>query len=111
LAPAILIFAGFLYKSGRLHDGNLKMVGQKFPDLSGLENLKTIGGDLQFKFIISLASMSGLDNLMSIGGKIMIEDNLVFPNLYVRRYQLQSLHRGHTTPVKSTAGNRSGTAK
>ncbi len=54
---------------------------QNLMSLSGLDNLTTIGNELDISFNESLINLSGIQNITSIGGQIQIEDNSSLINL------------------------------
>ena len=50
-------------------------------NLTGLENLTSVGGDLEIFDNDALTSLTGLDNLTSVGGYLLIRENTVLTNL------------------------------
>ncbi|MBW6492596.1 MAG: T9SS type A sorting domain-containing protein, partial [Lentimicrobium sp.] len=55
--------------------GNVRVSGNDITDLSGLNNVTFIGGDLWIIYNNALTSLTGLDNLTSIGGNLSISGN------------------------------------
>ncbi|MFO7615360.1 MAG: leucine-rich repeat protein [Bacteroidales bacterium] len=55
--------------------GNVIINGIDITDLSGLENVTSIGGNLSIDYNISLTTLTGLENLTIIGGTLSIRTN------------------------------------
>jgi len=66
-------------------EGNVTIYGSDITNLTGLNNLTSIGGDLQIGDYDpanpALTSLTGLENLTSIGGDLHIFDNLALTSL------------------------------
>jgi hypothetical protein len=70
--------SGFTEVSGNLTIGSRpydSTPGTTFENLTGLESLTSVGGDLYIADNLSLTSLSGLDNLNSVGGNFQIQTN------------------------------------
>jgi hypothetical protein len=61
--------------------GSLMITESNIRTLSGLENLTSVGGDLEIKYNDTLRSLSGLENITSIGGELNIKSNYVLKDL------------------------------
>jgi len=62
--------------------GNLQVIcNQLLPGLTGLNNITSVGGELYIGQNFSLLSLSGLDNLTSLGGNVTITNNPVLASL------------------------------
>ena len=67
--------------NGNLIIGN-ELSSQPFlTDLTGLDNLDTIGGDLRIEYNEALSNLTGLDNLTAVGGDLRIEYNEALTSL------------------------------
>lgn len=70
-------------------NGYLLISGSGFTNLSGLENLTSIGGDLRIYACSNLVNLAGLENLNFIGGAIEIKKNTALSQIQLP--QLNSL--------------------
>ncbi len=55
--------------------GNLKIVSSTLGSLSGLENITSVGRNLEILNNTILTSLSGLENIAGMGGNLWIESN------------------------------------
>jgi hypothetical protein len=62
-------------------EGSVDINGNDITDLSGLDTLNSIGGDLIINGNDSLQYLSGLANLNAIGGDLFIGSNEILPDL------------------------------
>ena len=62
-------------------DGGLDIKGTDLVDLSGFENLISVGGDLYMEYNGALTSLAGLDNITSVGGGLNIQGNNALTSL------------------------------
>lgn len=62
-------------------EGNVLITGGNITDLSGLNVLETIGGELSIAYCDSLISLSGLNNLTAIGGNVDLSTNPMLKDL------------------------------
>ncbi len=60
------------YIDGCLHIGDIPLGNPLLINLSGLNNLDTIGGDLTITFNHNLTNLTGLNNLLFIGGNLYV---------------------------------------
>jgi len=72
---------GTTYPSCTTLPGSLTISGNDITDLSPLEKLDTIGGDLRITSNSSLTNVDGLSSLSSIGGYLDISNNAILPSL------------------------------
>ncbi len=56
-------------------EGNVRIYGGNIRDLSGLNVLETIGGELYITECDSLISLNGLNNITTIGGNVNLSSN------------------------------------
>ena len=61
--------------------GNLTIDSETLTNLSGLENLQTVGGNLYIRDNTSLVSLTGLNNLTTVAETVIIDSNPVLASL------------------------------
>jgi predicted GH43/DUF377 family glycosyl hydrolase len=61
--------------------GDVTIIGDDITNLSGLDNITSIGGSLLIHFNNALTSLIGLDNVAAIGGDLEIDDNASLTSL------------------------------
>ena len=62
-------------------EGGVTITGGNIVNLYGLNNLTSIGGDLNFLYTVVLSNMLGLEGLTSIGGTLAIIENYTMTSL------------------------------
>jgi hypothetical protein len=69
------------YPGCTIIEGDVTIYGENIKDLSGLNVLETIGGELFISECDSLISLNGLNNITTIGGTVFISFNRRFKDL------------------------------
>ena len=74
-------FSPFIVYGGPSYDPITQVFENSFTDLTGLESLEKIGGDLILQDNRLLSSLDGLENLNSINGSLKLHDCDLIENL------------------------------